>query len=130
MPTIPWAEYLATYNRMKDTDFKTVKEWISTLYAEHGKYVGPLERIIGVSHHTITKYLEEWGILERKTKGGNNYVNRPPGKKEQLFLAIPDKTFSELTRCQIAARCGISLEYFSALQRKHKRKYRKLIGDN
>ena len=128
MATVPWKEFLHTYNSMKKTNYKSVKEWMSTLYAENGKHVGPLVKITGVGHQTITKYLGQWGILERKPKGGNNYLNRPPGKKEQLFLAIPDKTFAELTRYQIAARCGMSIERFCVLNRKHKRPYRKLVG--
>lgn len=122
---IPWEEFKDTYNKRHKTQYKTAKEWMEDLYKKHNKFVNPLAEELGVGFGTVSKYLEIWGLLERKLKGGHNYKIRPIGKKEQLFLQIPEKAMKELTKDQICVRCGMSSRRFGSLIKKHKRGYLK-----
>jgi transcriptional regulator with XRE-family HTH domain len=122
---VNWDSLKETYNRMHNTQYKTSKEWVIELYNKHKKYVSPVSEELGVSFNTVSKYLDGLGVLERKPKGGNNYINRPMGKKEQLFLGITEKTMLELTRKQVMERCGISHTTFNKLAKKYGRTYLK-----
>ena len=125
---IDWDGFKDTYNQIHKTNFKTPKEWIIFLYNKHNKFVSPVSEELGIGFGTASKYIEKLGILERKPKGGNNYTDRPIGKKEQLFLTIPEKTMMELTKAQICERCNLSKDYTTRLIRKHKRKYTLCYG--
>jgi hypothetical protein len=127
---IDWEDFKDTYNQMHKTEFKTAEEWITFLYNKHDKFVSPLSKELGVSFVAVTAYLKRINIWERKSKGGNNYKNRPVGKKEILFLNIPEKTMKDLTKFQICARCTLSKHRCTKLISKHKRKYTKSYGDS
>jgi len=122
---IDWDDFRKTYNRIHKTNYKNTIEWISALYTSHNKFVSPLAKELGVGFGTINKYLTQWGLLERKPKGGNNYKDRPIGRKEQLFINIPEKTMKQLTIDQICERCSLCRDYAHCLIRKHDRVYRR-----
>ena len=126
---IDWEDFKNTYNQIHKTEFKTVNEWIAFLYTKHNKFVSPLAAELGIAFTTVKVYLQKIGIWERKPRGGNNYKNRPVGKKETIFLNIPEKTMKELTKYQIMERCALSKHRCTVLLRKHKRKYTKSYGD-
>jgi len=110
---------------MHKTNFKTSDEWITFLYNKHNKFISPVARELGVGFCTIKKYLQKLGIWEGKPRGGNNYRNRPLGKKEVAFLNIPEKTMHDLTKYQICKRCLLSKKRCELLIRKHKRIFTK-----
>lgn len=120
---VDWEGFKDTYNLWHGTEFDDTKEWIAYLYEKHGQFVGPVARELGIGWGTMNTYLEKCGLLVRKKQGGNNYINRPMGKKEALFVSIPIKTMKELSTIQISVRCGISKWYCLTLLRRHKREY-------
>jgi len=119
---MPWQEFLVFYNKRENTNYPTVKDWLSTLYMQHSSNVHPVAKIIGVSDETMTLKLKKCGVF--KLKKSVNY-NRGPGKKELIYLAISDKTLSELTRQQIAERCGCALCTVGRWTTRYKRPYKK-----
>ena len=121
---IDWESFKNTYNILNGTSFKTVKDWITYLYDKHNKFVGPVADELGISWGTMNKYLKDNDLLEKKPQGGNNYINRPIGKKEQAFLNIPIQTMKSLSNYQIRTRCNLSFDYCKYLLRKHKREYK------
>ena len=127
-----WNEFKDTYNTWNDTNFKTTKDFIKYLYKKHDYYIGPLAKELGVSWGTIKTYLRELGLYVKKSKGGNNYIDRPIGKKEQMLINARPNVLSNLTQRQICERYGISKEYCCKVLGKHKLKYRKktIKGDN
>lgn len=124
---IDWESFKDTYNKWNKTSFKTAKEMIEYLYKNHGKFVGPVSEKLGVSWGAVNSYLKKNNILDKKNRGGNNYVNRPIGKKEQIFLNITEKTMGKLSSSQICERCGLSIGYCKKLIKKHNRSYAKWL---
>jgi hypothetical protein len=120
---VDWESFKDTYNTWNDTSFKTSFDFVKYLYEKHDKYVGPVARELGLGWGTVNKYLIQLGLLEKKSKGGHNYVDRPIGLKEELFLSIPAKTMSKLSSKQIMARCNVSKHYCSILLVRHSRDY-------
>jgi hypothetical protein len=79
---IDWEDLKNTYNQMRKTNFKTAEEWITSLYNKHNKFISPLAEELGIGFDTAKAYLQKIDIWERKPRGGNNYKNRPVGKKK------------------------------------------------
>ena len=120
---MPWEEFLVFYNKRENTTYATVKDWITALYKAADGYVHPVAELIGVSSTTMTRKLKELNIYQRKSVRRN--VNQL-GDKEKLYLAIPDDVFINMTRKQIAERCGCHIDTFTKLNRKYKRPYHRL----
>ena len=114
---------------MHKTNFETTEEWIAFIYNKHNKFVGPLANELGLGFNTVKRYLQKIGIWERKPRGGNNYKNRPLGKKEAAFLHIPEDVMKDLIKYQICKRCMLSQKRCTLLIKKYKRKYTKGYGD-
>jgi hypothetical protein len=125
---VDWEDFRKTYNSVHKTEYKTAIEWITELYKKHNKFVNPLSEELGVGFSTVSNYLDDLGILERKPKGGARVFDRT-GPKEKLFLTIPEKSMRELTRKQICERCAMAPTTFSRLIRKYKRIYVKWKRD-
>ena len=125
MPYIDWDEFKDTYNTWNKTNFKSAKEFVETLYKKHNYYISPVARELGIGWGTVKTHLMHLNIYVKKSKGGNNYVNRPIGKKELSLIEANPKTLASLNRSQICERYNISDEYCKFLLRKHKFKYQK-----
>ena len=121
MANIDWESFMNTYNRMHKTSYTSYKQWIEDLYEKHGKYVSPVAKELGVGFGTMNKYLELWGMLERKPKGGARIYDRTT-KSQRIFLDMSEETMRELTKDQIAERCGLSSSRIKELLKIHDRK--------
>ena len=122
---IDWDDYMKTYNRQKQTNFKNHIEWLKYLYDANGGFVNPLAELMGVGHHTMTRTLEKYNLLKRKPKGGKRVFDRT-GIKEKAFISISEMEMKGLTRNQICERCGIGYSTFHRLDRKFKREYKRI----
>jgi hypothetical protein len=113
---IDWDLNRRTWNKDHKTDYKTRRELLIALYAEHKTYkkVGEVLCVAGMS---VLRAIHEEGI-QMLPRG-----HRFPSLKQQAVLAL-DTT--NMYRWQIAERVGITPQHAWILLTRFKKKWKRL----